>query len=237
MKDKNGIIWLLAAALCTVVLWHVPYGNFILYPFTILVTWFHEMGHGLCALILGGTFERLVIYADGSGTAFYHGPVAFGRLGQVLVSSAGPLGPSMAGALVIFASRKESSARLALFLLGTALLLSTALWVRSLFGFVLVPLMGLAILAIAVWASTWVRNFAVQFLGVQACISVYHQVNYLFTKSVIINGELTLSDTGSIAEQLWLPYWIWGALIAALSLLLLLWSLLRVYAENDAEIT
>ena len=127
--------------------------------------------------------------------------------------------------------------RLALFLLGTALLLSTALWVRSLFGFVLVPLMGLAILAIAVWASTWVRNFAVQFLGVQACISVYHQVNYLFTKSVIINGELTLSDTGSIAEQLWLPYWIWGALIAALSLLLLLWSLLRVYAENDAEIT
>lgn len=48
--ERMGFTWLMAAALVTVVLWQIPQGDYILYPFTILATWFHEMGHGLAAI-------------------------------------------------------------------------------------------------------------------------------------------------------------------------------------------
>ena len=41
-----------------------------LYPFTLLGTWVHEMGHGLGALLCGGRFDRLEIFEDASGLAF-----------------------------------------------------------------------------------------------------------------------------------------------------------------------
>ena len=39
--------------MATVALWQVPYGDTLLYPFTLLATWFHEMGHGLASMLLG----------------------------------------------------------------------------------------------------------------------------------------------------------------------------------------
>ena len=39
----------------------VPYGGYLLYPFTLLSTWVHEMGHGVTALLrIGGTSAVLV---------------------------------------------------------------------------------------------------------------------------------------------------------------------------------
>lgn len=54
--DRQSVIWLVAAAGLTVLLWRFPWGNYLLYPFTLLATWFHEMGHGLTALLLGESF-------------------------------------------------------------------------------------------------------------------------------------------------------------------------------------
>ena len=42
----------------------LPFGNYLVYPFTILTTWFHEMGHGLTALCRkSGGHRRLAIFA------------------------------------------------------------------------------------------------------------------------------------------------------------------------------
>ncbi|MCX7595352.1 MAG: M50 family metallopeptidase, partial [Fischerella sp.] len=69
--DQIGFTWLIVAAIVTIGLWQLPAGNYILYPFSILATWFHEMGHGLMALLLGGNFQQLQIFPDGSGVATY----------------------------------------------------------------------------------------------------------------------------------------------------------------------
>ena len=102
---------LIAAAVLTVVLWQIPGGNYILYPFTILATWFHEMAHGLTALLLGGRFTKLLIFSDGSGAAYYSGPLLLGTFGQVLVAAAGPMGPPVAGAALILTSRSLKAAQ------------------------------------------------------------------------------------------------------------------------------
>ena len=128
---RAGLLGLIAAAALTVALWQLPGGNYILYPFTILATWFHEMAHGLMALFLGGSFTKLLVFSNGSGAAYYSGPLLLGSMGKVLVAAAGPMGPPVAGAALILTSRSLKAASLSLKLLGGFLLISAAVWVRS----------------------------------------------------------------------------------------------------------
>ena len=228
--EQMGLTWLVAAAIITAIIWQIPIGNYILYPFSILATWFHEMGHGLMALILGGQFQKLEIFANGSGVAHYTLSGAWGYLGIGLVAAAGPMGPPIAGASLIMASRSWRTTSLSLKILGGFLLLSTLIWVRSWFGLVTIPLLGLMILAVALKTPIWVQGFAIQFLGVQACISTYHQLNYLFSYTA---GPLGLSDTGQMQRYLFLPYWFWGLLMAMASLMILVQSLRIVYSKKQ----
>ncbi|MBH8556401.1 M50 family metallopeptidase [Nostocaceae cyanobacterium CENA357] len=227
--ERMGLTWLTGAAIATILLWQVPGGDYILYPFTILATWFHEMGHGLMALILGGQFQKLQIFSSGSGVATYGISRSWGTIGPALVAAAGPMGPPLAGAALILASRSFKAASLSLKILGSFLLLSTVIWVRSLFGLVAIPLLGLIILGISLKAPRWMQGFAIQFLGVQACISTYHQLNYLFSYSA---GPLGLSDTGQMQQYLFLPYWFWGGLMAIASLVILVQSLRIAYRSE-----
>lgn len=229
------LLWLLLAAFSTVALWQMPFGNFILYPFTILATWFHEMGHGLTAIALGGHLNKLSIFSNGAGLAHISGRVALGSLGSALVSAGGLMGPPIAGGLLLIASRQRQSARRALLILGILLILSTLLWVRTLAGWLVLPLLGLCILYLSLETIEWVQIFAVQFLGVQACISSYKQLDYLFSSSATIGGRTMLSDTGNISKELLLPHWFWGALLAAFAFLVLAESL-QVACRRDTRL-
>jgi hypothetical protein len=222
------LLFLLAAAALTALAFQFPAGRWALYPFTLLATWFHEMGHGVTALVLGGQFDRLEIFRDGSGLAHWSG-VGFGRLASAAVAAGGPLGPALAGAALILAGRSRAATRVALGVLGAALLLSNVLWVRTAVGFVAVALWGVAVLGAAAVRGAGLRALAVQLLGVQACISTYRQVGYLFTRAVVLDGEARLSDTGQIAAALFLPHWVWGALLTVGCAALLLASLALAY--------
>lgn len=213
---------LVAIAVFSVLLWQTHVGAFALYPFTILATWFHEMGHGLAALASGARFERLIIYSNGSGVAQLLLPADRFRVTDAIISAFGPLGPAIAGAGLIVSSRSQRATRIALALLGAVLLVSTLVWVRSLTGWLVLPPLGIAILAIAWKGSAAVRHFAIQFLGVQAGISVWRQFDYLFSRGGVGPGQL--SDTAAIAQVLFLPFWVWGAIISALTAGLLWWS-------------
>ena len=62
-SDRNERVGLLAVcAVSSILLWQTTLGSFLLYPFTILATWFHEMGHGLAALLTGNSYEKLLIF-------------------------------------------------------------------------------------------------------------------------------------------------------------------------------
>ncbi|WP_193193436.1 M50 family metallopeptidase [Nostoc sp. MG11] len=224
--ERMGLTWLIGAAIATTLLWQVPGGDYILYPFTILATWFHEIGHGLMALLLGGQFQKLEIFSSGSGVATYGLRSSLGPIGPALVAAAGPMGPPLAGAALILASRSFRAASLSLKILGSFLLFSALIWVRSLFGLVAIPLLGLIILGIALKAPRWAQGFVIQFLGVQACISTYHQLDYLFSYSA---GYLGLSDTAQMQRYLILPYWFWGGFMAIASLVILVQSLRVAY--------
>jgi len=222
--ERQRIAMLSGIALTSIVLWQTTFGSLLLYPFTILATWFHEMGHGIAAMLAGRGVERLLIFADGSGVAESLAPSDGYRLTDALVAASGPLGPAIAGALLIISSRSMTATRSALTVLGLALIVSTVIWVRSPTGWLVLPALGIAIIVLAQRGSPYWRSLAIQLIGVQACISTWKQFDYLFSPGGTVGGQLHRSDTGAIADALVLPHWFWGAIISATILTLMWWS-------------
>lgn len=221
---QQRIALLVILAFGSIMLWQTPFGSLLLYPFTILTTWFHEMGHGIAVILMGERFEQLEIYPDGSGVALSQVSIERIVVQDAIIAAGGPIGPALAGAALIAASRTLKGTRIALAVLGVALLVTTVIWVRSLTGWLVLPIMGLVILAIARNANADQQRFAIQLLGVQACISVWAQSGYLFTDGGTLGGLPQVSDTGAIADALFLPYWFWGIVLSAANIALLWWS-------------
>lgn len=217
-NKQKKIIVISVYSILSVVLWQFEIGRLIFYPFTVLGTWFHEMGHGLMSLILGGGFHELEIYSNGSGVALTSGEYFIGSLGNGIVALAGPIGPTIAGATFIASSKSEKSSRIALIILSVLLIGSSLYWVRNWFGTPVVLFFGIMSTLAVLKGSVKFQQNLILFLGVQACISVYMSINYLMIKQFSRNGELMMSDTGNMELYMLLPHWLWGGIILFISI-------------------
>src|SRR6185295_9522755 len=170
-------------SLLNVVLWQFPLGNYLFYPFTILSTWFHEMGHGITAILLGGNFHKLEIYPDGSGVAT-HSSAGLGFLGQGLTALGGPIAPAIAGTILILSGRNSKYSKISLFVLGLMMILSSVMWIRTLFGIVSMIIIGVLIIIISLKKNPKMLQLTVLFLGLQAFISNYRSIGYFLTREI-----------------------------------------------------
>jgi len=216
-SQEEKIGRLIIAAVLVMVLPGLPLGNYLIYPFTILTTWFHEMGHGLTALALGLDFERLVIFPSGSGYAESSARTEVSSISSALIAAGGPIGPAFAGALLILASSRHTMWRPALLVLAGVIALSVLIWVRSQTGLIVLPLVAAALAWVAWRGRDWLKLFALQFLGVLGAMSMFRDWDYLFSERTVIGGRPMLSDTGAIEAGLFLPHWLWAILIIAAS--------------------
>lgn len=213
----------------------VPFGRLLLYPFTLLATWVHEMGHGLAALVVGGHFSSLQIFSDASGLAqTSEAPGA--REGVVAI--AGLLAPPIVGASILAFARGPKRARTALGVLAIAMLVSLAIWVRSIAGFVAIPIVCALVAYGALKLSENHRLWLAQFLGVFLALDTVSRIDYLFTRAVMVDGEERASDIANAARAWGGFFWLWGLLVAAVSLALVaigLWAAWRASSPPRAE--
>src|SRR5687768_14034463 len=119
---------LLVAATISVVLWFIPYAEILTYPFRIFVTFIHEGGHAIAALVTGNSVASLSVAMNASGATH---ATEGGFISQVLVSSAGYLGSMIYGALLLVLIRKAIAARIVL--LSSAVLI---FGLTIIFGFI-----------------------------------------------------------------------------------------------------
>lgn len=223
---------LVVAGLVVTMLPALPFGAYLIYPFAILTTWFHEMGHGLTALVLGQRFEQLLIFANGSGVAESRVAGDAPRAVLAAIAAGGPLAPSLVGALLILASAHPRLWRPVLWASAAAIVLSVVIWVRSPTGLWALPLVA-AILAGVAWrGSPGFARFTLQFLGVLGAMSMLRDWGYLFTENVVINGRAILSDTGQIEAVLGLPHWFWAGAVLLASALMVGAALKYALAEH-----
>lgn len=209
------------AVIASIALGYLPWGGTIIYPFRLFATWAHEMGHGIGALVTGNSFLELELYRNLGGQALVAGADG---LSQVIVSSAGLVGPAVLGAIVMVAGSRAGTAPYVLSALAAVVALSALIWIRNAFGFFAMLAIAVALGLIARFGSALVRVAVAQFLAVQLALASWSSRDYLFTKGFERDGRRLDSDTQNIADEWFLPYWFWGGLLGGVSLVVIVWA-------------
>lgn len=221
MKDQSSLrphqTAFAIACFVSVVLWFLPFLRWLTVPLQYLNTHIHEAWHALAAVGTGGFVHHIEVHANGNGETYTAGGSNF------LISSAGYLGASIVGALVIAFARTPKAARVGLISLSVVMAYSLIVWVRTdMFGMVSALGWILALWGMAIYLSDENRLFAAQFLGVQQCLNSIQSLFFLVHISGF--GERH-SDAGNMQELTRIPAIVWSVLWCLASLLLMFFAL------------
>ena len=229
---------LLLATLLSLALWFIPFAEILTYPFRIFVTFVHEGGHALAAILTGNEVHSLSISMNGSGEVY---STYGGLFSQLFVSSAGYLGAMAYGALLLLLIRRAFAARMVL--IGSAGLVLTLTIAYGFFS----PLMhgslfslftviaGAAIffglVAAARYASPRAAGFLVSFLAVQCILNALFDLKtVLFLSSpfapAVPTDAANMARATGIPSIFWSLFWI-GVAFVILSLVLRTYSAKR----------
>jgi len=222
---------LLLAAILSIALWFIPFAEVLSYPFRIFVTFIHEGGHALAALVTGNSVQSLSVAMNGSGETY---TTQGGMFSQMLVSSAGYIGAMTYGALLLVLIRRSVAARLVLVgsaavvfalttIFGVVKPLVAGTW-GSLSGLPFTLLAGLLIsaglFAVARFASARVATFLVSFLAVQCVLNALLDLKTVFFLSSPFATTVP-TDALNMANATGVPAIIWSVVWISMSVLIL----------------
>ena len=231
---------LLIAATISIVLSFIPFAEFLTYPFRIFVTFIHEGGHALAALLTGNSVASLSVAMNASGETY---TTQGGIISQVFISSAGYLGSMAFGALLLILIRKAVAARIVLLSCGILVFAMTMIfgfikplfWVNAWSGIPFTLLAGLLISAglvlIARFASARVATFFVSFLAVQCVLNAIFDLNTLLSLSSPFSNVVVPTDARNMAQATGIPAVFWTLAWIALALGIL-WFAMRLYVAR-----
>ena len=116
---------LLLAAALSIAFWFIPFAEILGYPFRIFVTFIHEGGHAVAALLTGNSVPSLSVAMNASGETY---TTQGGVFSQMLVSSAGYIGSMIYGVALLVMIRKAVAARVVLIASAALVFLLTIIY-------------------------------------------------------------------------------------------------------------
>jgi peptidase M50B-like protein len=207
----GGLLVILTAA---VLLWNTPFT----FPLRILTVFFHEMSHGLMALLTGGSIKEIEVVKEEGGKCITEGGSRF------LVLSAGYLGSLLwGGTILVFATRTRFDRAISA-VLGVLLILITVLWVKPAgsFGFLFGLMAGTGMFAVSQLSGT-INDYILKSIGLTSCISAILDI-----KDDVLDRPGEHSDAFFLSQEIGLPVLFWGILWMALAGLATLFFLSQV---------
>lgn len=215
----------IAAYVLVAFFWALPVPN----PIKVVAVTFHEISHGIAALLTGGSVFGYAISPGGGG-------VTFGVGGNYLIILlAGYTGSCFAGTLLYVATVrwKPASAIIAIeiFILATAYLG----WLTN--ATVLYGLLSMALMTAILWTPEWTQLLYIRVLGSACCLYAPLEVvaGIMATGSPpSVLGYATESDLTQIAQYLQAPAPLVGLVLLLLQVALVV-ALVRWTCEEGAR--
>ncbi len=230
---------LLTAAVISIVLWFIPFAEIVTYPFRIFVTFIHEGGHAIAALLTGNSVESLSIATNASGETYTSGG---GRFSQMFVASAGYLGSMAFGAFLLVLIRKAIAARIVLIGSATLIFALTLIYglikpamsgaVSSALPFTILAgtLLSVGLIAVAKYATARVATFFVSFLAVQCVLNALLDLKTVFYLSSPF-GPNVPTDAVNMANATHIPALFWSLAWIAIAIGILAVTM-RLYVSS-----
>ena len=200
--ERPSIRWKEAASLLALAVLIVFFWNtWAVYPLKILVVLFHEMSHGIAAIVTGGRVVSIEIVPEQGGLCTTAGGSRF------VVLTAGYLGSLIWGGVILALAARTKWDKAVSMALGILLLLVTVFLVRPVigfgFGFGLVAGLALAVAGHALPQQA--NEYLLKVIGLTSCLYAILDI-----KSDILDHPTLRSDAYMLAEATGLPTLFWG---------------------------
>jgi hypothetical protein len=221
-KDRDSVKFLVAASVVTLLLYFIPFAWIVVYPFRLFVTFIHEGGHALGALLTFGAVEQINLHLDASGETYTRGGM------PLVVSSAGYLSSTVYGAGLLMLGQQGGRAKAVLAATALAVAGLTVLYVQGIFGWLVGLGLTVGLILTAVAATVRVAHFLLSFLAVQCCLNALYDLRTLFFISAFSNAH---SDARNMQSFTGVPAIFWALVWLVVSLAVLAQAL-RSYARR-----
>ncbi|MGI8836038.1 MAG: M50 family metallopeptidase [Pyrinomonadaceae bacterium] len=230
---------LLTAAALSILLWFIPFAEVLTYPFRLFVTFIHEGGHALAALVTGNSVDSLSIATNASGETY---TTKGGLFSQILVSSAGYVGSMVYGVTLLVMIRRAMAARVVLIASAVLIFLLTVIYgvfkpVASgaalsaiPFTFVAGTLLSLGLVAVARFANSRIATFFLSFLAVQCVLNALLDLKTVFFLSTPFGPSMP-NDAVNMANATGIPALVWASVWITISVGMLLLTM-RLYVSG-----
>ncbi|MBI4675999.1 MAG: M50 family metallopeptidase [Elusimicrobia bacterium] len=186
----------------------------VFHPLRILVTLFHELGHGLAGVLTGGSIEVITVDRMGGGLCYVSGGWRW------VVLPAGYIGSMVTGCAILLLACRTRWDRWVAMALGALLVAACLAYVRSWPGFLYGTGAGLALFASGRRLSEDFNDLLLCFIGSTNCLYAVLDVRNLMRLGRGYNDAAMFSR-----EILPLPPIVWAFLWGVLSVMALLATL------------
>jgi hypothetical protein len=196
------------------------YGRMVLYPITLLVTFLHEFGHALGALITGGDVVSVQVNPDGSGVTMTRG----GYRSVILMG--GYIGSAILGNLLFYlGTRKQRTAQVGLNILSVIMIIVGVIWFDGLYTTGFLMLFALVLFFIA--NKTSLNKEVLMFLGLACLFHIVQDFRVGPSSDLEMYAEIFVV----IPKIAWMYIWL------AVVLLLTFFNLKRILGSAMKEVT
>ena len=210
--------WKLALAfLAIVLLWN----TWIVYPLKVLVVFFHELSHGLAAILTGGSIVEIQLQKEQGGLCITQGGSRF------LILSAGSLGRLLFGGAILLLAARSRNDKAITGTLAVILLAVTLLFVRPWFGFGMMFGLGtgVALLLAALYLGKQGNDWLLRIIGLTSCLYAVLDI-----KSDVLDRPELQSDARMLAELTHIPTVVWGMVWLIIAVVATIWFLRKAGA-------
>jgi hypothetical protein len=220
LADRDSFKFLVCAAALAIVISYIPFASILIYPIRLFVTFIHEGGHAIMALLTLGSVDRVMITSSGDGVTYTRGGI------QLLIASAGYLTTTGFGAVLLVLCSRGQNAKAVLTVTAGIILALTAFFTNDPFSWLTGILLSVGLVWAAIGLSQRWAHFALSFLAVQCCLNALFDLRTLFLISTTTSMH---SDAVNMQAMTMVPAALWAVLWILISIVTLI-AALRNYA-------
>lgn len=192
---------------------YIPFVNI---PFRWIMTYFHEISHGIAAIVTGGSVDKIHLHLLGSGLCYTLGGNGF------LISLAGYCGAVLWGMLIYEMADEishKSTNLICLFLTGL-IVLTGLLYGRDIITWAILLFIGGLFLSIMKLQEALLMKWALKFIGLFVLLDAVRAPLHLIDGRHYGDGA-RLSDLTGLPEILWVLLWLGFGILG----LIFLWKM------------
>lgn len=197
MKNNNLIILILLIGIYLLLKYIIPYGEYVIYPVNLLVTFLHEFGHSLWALLTWWSVNSIQINSDWSWfatTSWWF---------RTIVLMWGYIWSAILGNILLYIwSKKKKWSEITIYILAWIMIFTSIIWYSSIISSVILLIIGWLFIFLA--KKSEFDSVILQFLWIASLLYIIEDF------SVWPSSDLAkFSDIFVILPQsLWMYIWL-----------------------------